>query len=267
MGALEEARRLHQLSLAGKFKLNTAEDMGYAQCVGYDTEQINLAAEKQLHVKYANSSIVSGSPTKNVNCNTKKGVYIIKELVCKDLPDNLDEPQEDHFKVSSERKVLTEKRGSKLGHSPSMKGKDSRSAMINSDKLLVYDNKDLERLGQGHDSQGFKSFGGALNKNQSKAVLRPVKILPEIKGGEPEAQTQVNAFSIPVREEIQMTYNTQDGSTIKVRDLRGAPKIQGDCLPTEKEKQQLKKMQQIRDNIRDRDIAKALQMHKHFRKS
>ena len=34
MGALEEARRLHQLSLAGKFKLNTAEDMDD----GYDKD-------------------------------------------------------------------------------------------------------------------------------------------------------------------------------------------------------------------------------------
>ena len=77
-----------------------------------------------------------------------------------------------------------------------------------------------------------------MNKNHSKAVLRPVKILPEIKMGEPEAQKQLNSFSMPVREDIEMTYKTQDGSTINVKDLRSAPKIHGDCIPvpTDKEK-------------------------------
>ena len=51
-----------------------------------------------------------------MNSNTKKGVYIIKELVCKDLPEEFEEGQQvEVFKVNSERKVLTEKRGSKLG--------------------------------------------------------------------------------------------------------------------------------------------------------
>jgi len=53
--------------------------------------------------------------------------------------------------------------------------------MINSDKMLVYDTKDLEKHGIAQHSQGFSSFGGALNKHYSKAYLRPVKILPEIK--------------------------------------------------------------------------------------
>ena len=86
---IEEARRLHQLSLAGKFKLNTVEDMGYANFLG-DAENLNMVAEKQLHVKYANGLAANNSP--NASSITKKGVYIIKELVCKDLgPENVEE--------------------------------------------------------------------------------------------------------------------------------------------------------------------------------
>ena len=94
-----------------------------------------------------------------------------------------------------------------------------------------------------------------------------MKILPEINNPNPyEQQKQVNTFSMPVREEIEMTYNTQDGSTIKVKDLRGAPKMQGDQIPGSNEKQK-KKDQLVAQHIKDRDIAKALQMHKNFRKS
>lgn len=58
--------------------------------------------------------------------------------------------------------------------------------------------------------------------------------MPEIKSNyEAEvAPKQVSAFMMPVREDIQMTYHTQDGSTIKVKDLSSAAKFKGDVIPT-----------------------------------
>ena len=41
-------------------------------------------------------------------------------------------------------------------------------------------------------------------------------------------EKKVNAFSIPVREEIQMVYNTVDGTTVIAKDLKAARKVQGD---------------------------------------
>ena len=51
--------------------------------------------------------------------STKKGVYIIKELVCKDLnPDLETYTKEDDFRLNSERKILQDKRSSQLNYSP-----------------------------------------------------------------------------------------------------------------------------------------------------
>ena len=41
----------------------------------------------------------------------------------------------------------------------------------------------------------------------------------------------MSAFSIPVREEIEMVYKTKDGSTQIVKDLSSMPKLQGDIKP------------------------------------
>ena len=67
-------------------------------------------------------------------------------------------------------------------------------------------------------------------------MIRQVKILPEIpktynsnqNSADPIVEKKVNAFSIPVREDIQMVYNTVDGSTVIAKDLKAAPKFQGD---------------------------------------
>ena len=84
-----------------------------------------------------------------------------------------------------------------------------------------------------------------LNKSSSKTFLRQTKILPEIGkrtnyrqdygGAEPvlevqEEHKQVSHFTMPIREEIQMVYNTQDGSTQVIKDLSQAPKPKGDYI-------------------------------------
>ena len=48
---------------------------------------------------------------------------------------------------------------------------------------------------------------------------------------------QMNSFTIPVREEIQMAFRDErDGQTSIIKDLRGKPKAQGDCILPEKPK-------------------------------
>ena len=47
---------------------------------------------------------------------------------------------------------------------------------------------------------------------------------------------QLSAFSIPVREEIEMVYKTKDGSTQVVKDLSSMPKVQGDIKPAKDQK-------------------------------
>ena len=73
-----------------------------------------------------------------------------------------------------------------------------------------------------------------------------------------------------------MTYSTQDGNTVQVRDLSSAPKAQGDCMPTasptkpvDKSAPTMKKQcTHTLSHIKDRDIVKALQMtNKYMRKS
>lgn len=73
----------------GRYKLNTIEDLAGGANLSYDLDQLSM-----------------GSPTK-LNSSTKKGVFIIKELVCKDLPEDIELLRVDEdFRINSERKVI-----------------------------------------------------------------------------------------------------------------------------------------------------------------
>lgn len=81
--------------------------------------------------------------------STKKGVYIIKELVCKDLPDDIDAYQkEEDFRVNSERKILQEKRSSQLT-SPNKYLKKDLSTRAAQEKMFIYDTRELKKHGAG----------------------------------------------------------------------------------------------------------------------
>ena len=73
----------------GRYKLNTIEDLAGGANLSYDLDQLSM-----------------GSPTK-LNSSTKKGVFIIKELVCKELPEDIELLRVDEdFRINSERKVI-----------------------------------------------------------------------------------------------------------------------------------------------------------------
>ena len=73
---LEEQLRIREKSLAARFKLGSIEELaGY---VDYDTDQINMVAEKQIHMKY--------TPRQYAESKLKLSV---KQLVCEEMHERI----------------------------------------------------------------------------------------------------------------------------------------------------------------------------------
>ena len=74
---------------------------------------------------------------------------------------------------------------------------------------------------------------------------------------------QLNAFSFPVREDIQMVYNTGDGSALVVKDLKASPKSPPEYHIFSKQPAQKDKELSSKEKDKNKTLASA----KAFRKS